>query len=87
MVCLYVYTTSHAVRQTLWLLKDLLQHKVWIATLLNLSEINIYSLHCQFLFFTKNADNLKFLSTTDYCNISILQINHLIRIFYNRTSV
>ena len=87
MVCFYVYTTSHAVRQAFWLLEDFLQHKVGITTLLYLSKIDINSLNGQFLFLTKNTDNLQFFTTTDNGNITILQINHLICIFYNRTSI
>ena len=87
MVSLNIYTTTHTVRQALGLFKDLLQHKVWESTLLYLTQIDVNRLHSQFLFFTKNTDNLQFFTTLDKGNVSILEIHHLIRVFHDRTGV
>ena len=87
MVCFHVHTTTHTVRQTLRLFEDLLQHEVRIATLLDLSEVDIHRLHLQFLFLTENTEHVEILSTTDLGDIPVLQIDHLVRIFHNRTGV
>ena len=56
MVGLYIYASSHTVGQTLGLLKDFLQHEVRIAALLYLSQVDVDSLHLQFLLLTEEAD-------------------------------
>ena len=87
MVSLNIYTTTHTVRQTLGLFKDFLQHEMWVSALLYLTQIDVNRLHSQLLFFTKNTDNLQFFTTLDKGNVSILEIHHLIRVFYDRTGI
>ena len=87
MIGLDIHAPSHAVGQTLWLLEDLLEHKVGITTLLNLSEVNIDGLYCQLLLFTKDAHDLQILTTTDHSDITILEIHHLIGILHDRAGI
>ena len=84
MVSLNIHATTHAVCKTFRLL---LQHEMRIATLFNLTEVDVDCLHRQFLLLSKNAYHLQFLTTTDHSDIAILQIHHLISIFHNRTGI
>ena len=87
MVSLDVHTTAHAVRQTLRLLEDLLQHEVWITALLDLSEVDIHGLHLQFLLLTEDAEHMQVLSATDLSDVAVLQIHHLVGIFHDWTGI
>ena len=87
MVCLHVHTATHAVRQTLRLLKYLLQHEVGIASFLDLAEVDVDSLYLQVLLLTEDAHHMKILSTTDHGNVTILKIDHLVGIFHDWTGV
>ena len=69
------------------MLEDLLEHEVRIAALLYLSQVDIDSLHLQFLFLAQNAHHLEFLVTTDDGDIAIFQIYHLVGILHDRTGV
>ena len=55
--------------------------------LLQLSEVDIHLLDGKFLFLTEDADNLEVLTATDHSDIAILQIDHLIGIFHDRTGI
>ena len=87
MVALYIDTTTHTVRQTLGLLENFLQHEVGIASLLNLSEVDIYGLHRQLLLFAQNTYHFQFLTQTDNSNVAVLQIDHLVGVFNDRTGI
>ena len=86
-VALYIDAPAHAVPQTLGLLEYLLQHEVRIAAFLYLSKVNVHLLHCQLLFFAKNAHHLRILSQTNHGNVSILQIDHLVCVLNDGTGV
>ena len=81
MISLNINTTAHTVCKALWLLKNLLEHKVRITTFLYLSKVNINSLHCQLLVFTMDIYYMEILSTTDNSNITIFKVYYFISIF------
>ena len=87
MVSLHVHAATHTVRQTLRLLEDLLQHEVRIATLLNLSEVDVHRLHLQLLILAEDVHHVQVLSQTDHGYIAVLQIHHLVRIFHDGAGV
>ena len=87
MIRFKVHTASHTVLQALRLFENLLQHKVRIATLLNLSQVDIHSLHLQLLFLAEDTQHVHVLTPTDYGNITIFEIDHLISILDNRTGI
>ena len=87
MVALYIDTTTHTVRQTLGLLEDFLQHEMRIASLLNLSEVDIYGLHRQLLLFAQNTYHLQLLAQADNGNVTVFQIDHLVGVFNDRTGI
>ena len=87
MICFKIDTTTHTVRQALGLFEDLLQHKVRITTLLNLSEVYIHSLHFQFLLLPENTQYVHVLTPTDNGDIAVFEIHHLVGIFHNRAGI
>ena len=86
-ISLHIHAASHAVRQALRLLEDLLQHEVRIATLLNLSEVDVHRLHLQLLILAEDIHHVQVLSQTDHGYIAVLQIHHLVRIFHDGAGV
>ena len=83
MISLNVNATTHTVSEALGLLKNFLKHKVRITTLLNLSKININRLNSQLLILTMDINYMKFFTTTDNSDITILKVHHFIGILNN----
>ena len=87
MVSLYVHAASHTVGQALRLLEDLLEHKVRIAALLDLAEVDVDGLHRQRLFLAVKTHHLQFLATTDHGDVAVLQVDHLVGIFHDGAGI
>ena len=87
MVTFHIDTSTHTVGQTFGLLEDFLQHEVGITTLLNLAEVDVYLLDSQLLLLAQDTDYFQFLTQTNNGNVAILQIDHLISIFDDRTGI
>ena len=80
-------TTAHAVLQTVWLVIDLLQHKVIKTTLAQFADIQIHGLDIIMTCRMLQVDDVQFLSYTDVRNLTILQIHHFIRMLHDRRSI
>ena len=52
-----------------------------VAAFLDLSEVDVYFLHFQFLFFAEDAHHLQLLAEPDDGDVSILQIDHTVGVF------
>ena len=87
MIAFHIDTSTHTVGQTFRLLEDFLQHEVGITTLFNLSEVDVYLLDSQLLLLAQDTDYFQFLTQTNNGNVAILQIDHLISIFDDRTGI
>ena len=85
--CAANYTATHTVTKALWLLKNFLQHKVRETALLYLTEINVYGLYLRVEFNVLDVHHLQFLTEAHHSDVTILQINHLICIFDDRTGI
>ena len=55
--------------------------------LLDLSQVDIHSLHRQLLFFAEDAHDVQFLTATQHGDVTVFQIHHLVGIFHNRTGI
>lgn len=84
-----IETTTHGVDDRLWLLEDLLLHKVVEATLHNLLKLNLKSLDgtnvggAVVLLQTVNVE----LTLVDVCNIIVLKVQDLLGVFDDRSRV
>ena len=87
MIALDVDTSAHTVGQTIGLLEDFLQHEMGIATLLNLSEVDVDGLYLQGLFLAQDAEHLQLFTLTDDSDITVFQIDDLVSIFDDRTGI
>ena len=81
------HTATHTVAQTLRLLEDFLQHEVRETALLNLTEVDIHGLHLRVELYVLDVHHLQFLSETHHGDVAILQVNHLVGIFDDRTGI
>ena len=85
--CAANYTATHTVTKALWLLENFLQHEVRETALLYLTEINVYGLYLRVEFNVLDVHHLQFLTEAHHSDVTILQINHLICIFDDRTGI
>ena len=81
------HTTTHTVAQALRLFEDFLQHEVRETALLYLAEVDIHGLHLRVELYVLDVYYLQFLTETHHSDVAILQINHLISIFDDRTGI
>ena len=79
--------TAHAILQTVWLVIDLLQHKVVKATLAQFADIQIHGLDIVMTCRMLQVDDVQFLAHSDVGNLTILQIHHFIRMLHDRRSI
>ena len=84
---LSIDTATHAIKNTLRLLKNLLKHEMRITTFLYHAKVYIHSAHLMVNFLVAYGDNVYTFITIDNSNIAIFKIYHLIGIFHNRRSI
>ena len=80
-ISLYVHTSSHAVFQTIGLLKDFLQHEVGETAFLNLSQIEVNLCHFMFHLLIVEIDHFHIFPTANHGDVLVVQINDLIGVF------
>ena len=81
-------TTTDTVGQGLRLLKNLLEHKVWVATLLKLLYRHLQLGNLNFaLGVVRAVVNLKLCSAINYGNIAIVKVDNLVCVLNNRSCV
>ena len=87
MLLVSIKATAHAVLQTVWLVVNLLQHKVIKASLAQLADVQIYGLDIVMTCRMLQVDDVQFLAHSDVGNLTILQIHHFIRMLHDRRSI
>ena len=83
----HIDSSTHTVGETLRLLEDLLEHEMRIATLLNLTQVDINGLDLRGKLGVVDVDHLQFLTALDHSDVPVLEIYHTVGIFDNRTGV
>ena len=83
----YVHPASHAVGEAFGLLEYLLEHEVRIATLLYLTQIDVYGLYLELLFLIEYAHHLQFLAQSQHGYVAVVKIYHLVGILDDGTCV
>ena len=84
---LYVDAATHTVGDTFGLLKDFLEHEVWIAPLLYLTQFQVNRLYFLKQFAVEHIHHFEFFALFHHCNAAILKISHLVGVFNDRTGV
>ena len=87
LVSVCIDAPSHAVTQAIGLLEDLLEHEERIATLLQLSQCDVYLLHFGMLRHIIQVNHMQLLASLQHSDVPIVQINHLIGVFGNGTGI
>ena len=86
-VGLSIDTTAHAVFQTFWLLKDLLEHEMRISAFLYLSKINVDCLHFGVHPVVEDIDNLQFFVGLKDRDVAVFQIYDFVSVFNDRAGI
>ena len=86
-VRIHVYASPHATAQALRLLEDFLQHEVGITSLFQLSERDVNLLHLRMLRFACDVHHFQIFTETQECDVTIIQINHLVGVLGNRAGI
>ena len=87
MLLISIEATAHAILQTVWLVINLLQHKVVKAPLAQFADIQIHGLDIVMTCRMLQVDDVQFLAHSDVGNLTILQIHHFIRMLHDRRSI
>ena len=80
-VGIHIDASTNAVTDAIGLFEDFLQHEEGVTAFFQLSQCDVNLFHLRVLFFIVHVHHLQLLSQLQYCNVAIIQINHLIGVF------
>ena len=86
-ICFHIHTSTHAVHQTVRLFENLLQHEMRETALLNLLQVQFHLNHVVLHLLVIEIHDLHIVSAFDDGNILIVEINHFLCVFDDRTGI
>ena len=86
-VAFHIDPAAHTIVNATGLFINLFQHKVRITALFKLSDIEFHRLYFRLHPGVFQIDYFQFFSPVDHGNLSVFQIDNLIGIFHNRSSI
>ena len=86
-ISFHIDTSAHTIMNTIGLFENLFQHKVRISPFFQLTEIEFHLLYFRYHFNIAQVDHLQLLPQIQDSDFPVFQINHLVGIFYNRSSI
>jgi len=86
-VGIYIDTPAHAIKQAIRLFENLLEHKIRIASLFQLAEVDVHRFHRRVHARVVHIHHFQLVSGTDDGDVSVFQIHHLVGVFHNRGGI